>query len=66
MKRFIIQLKLCDIPGGVWLTLFSLAVLAICIHAYVSGRQIPTELVTIYGLVLGTFAASKTIQKFKE
>lgn len=64
--RYIEQLKKLDIPGGVWLTLFSLAALAICIHAYIIGKKIPTEFVTIYGLVLGTFAASKTIQKFKD
>ena len=58
-------LKKLDVPGGVWMTLFSLMVLAICIHAYLSGKNIPTEIVTVYGLVLGAFATSKTIQHFK-
>jgi len=55
-----------DIPSGVWLTLFSLAALAICIHGYLTGKKIPTEFVSIYLAVLGSFAASKTIQKFKD
>lgn len=66
MKQLFANLKLWDIPGGVWLTLFSIAALAICVHGYATGKKIPTEFVTIYGLVVGTFAASKTIQKFKE
>ena len=63
--KFVDLLKKLDVPGGVWMTLFSLAVLAICIHAYISGKNIPTEIVTVYGLVLGAFATSKTIQHFK-
>lgn len=60
------QLKRIDLPGGVWVAVFSLVALVMCIHAYIAGKAIPSEFVTIYGLVLGTFAVSKTVQKLHE
>lgn len=48
------------------MTLFSFTALAISIHAYLNGKEIPTGFITIFGLVLGAFATSKTIQKLGE
>ena len=55
-----------DINGGVWMTLFSAVTLGICVHAYFTGKEIPSALVTVYGLVLGAFATHKTVAKMVE
>jgi hypothetical protein len=50
-----------DLKGGVWVALFSLAVL----KEFWSNQAVPDGQVAMYGLVLGSFAVKKTAQLFK-
>lgn len=55
--------KSLDIPGGSIMGLFTVSIITFCFAAVFFGKKIPSEVIGIYGMVLGAFAASKTIQK---
>lgn len=47
--------------GKTMLGLYSLSLLLFCYVSFFGNIKIPTEIIAIYGMVLGAYAASKTI-----
>lgn len=62
---FISNFLTVNLKGGVWVGLFSLVILAGCIHTlFLSGGDIPEGIRWIYGTVLTAFATTKSVGKF--
>lgn len=60
MERLTINLK-----GGVWIGLFTFLLLAGCANAlFFDGKDIPEGVRWVYGIVVGTFGATKGVSKF--
>jgi hypothetical protein len=53
--------KTLDMPGGVWVSLFSLTLLI----KIILGSSVGGDAITIYGLVLTNFMISKTAKVIK-
>jgi len=51
--------------GWFHMSLWSFVMVGLIITAFITTKEIPAGAVTIYGLVLGCYAGSKTIAKLK-
>ncbi len=59
MDRFTINLK-----GGVWVGLFTFLMLVGCVNIlFLDGKDIPEGVRWVYGIVVGTFGATKGVGK---
>ena len=53
-----------NLKGGVWVGLFTFTMIAGCINAlFLEGKDIPEGVRWIYGIVIGTFGATKGVGK---
>lgn len=58
--------KVLDVPSGVVMTVCTASVLVFMWGAVFWKVEIPNSVLTLYGTILGAFAASKTISKFSK
>jgi uncharacterized membrane protein AbrB (regulator of aidB expression) len=58
--------KAIDIPSGVVMSVSTLSILVFLWAAVFWKAEIPNTVTALYGMILGAFAASKTISKFSE
>ena len=54
-----------NLKGGSIVGLYTLAIIALSCWATLTGKDIPSGVVTSYGLVIGAYAANKTVSSFK-
>lgn len=62
MKRF----SFIDIPGFVWVGLFSLQALVLSTYTVITEKGLPASYVTLYLGVLGVYGTTRTISRIKE
>lgn len=56
--------KLFDIPGGSLMGLFTLCIIAICLHAYLASKDVPAGVQAIYMFVMGLYGGTRTANKY--
>lgn len=61
MDKYKKIMECLDIPSGSILGLFTLLIIAGCVHAYFTGHEIPASVVSLYQFVVGAFAGSKAV-----
>ena len=65
MKEKLLKvLDLFDIPGGVFLGLFSLEMIAMIAYYACVGKELPSTIRDVYGIVVGAFAASNVAKYY--
>lgn len=55
-----------NLKGGSIVGLYTLCMISLSCWVTVSGMDLPSGVVTAYGLVIGAYAANKTISKIKD
>lgn len=62
LKRF----SFFDIPGFVWVGLFSLQALVLSTYTVITEKALPASYVTLYLGVIAAYATNRTITRIKE
>ena len=66
IEQIKLLLTILDFPSGVVLTIHTLVMIGISIAAHVQNRPIDGSIITVYGIVLGCFAANKTYKMVQD
>jgi hypothetical protein len=62
MRFYKAFIECLDIPSGSVVGMYTLAVIAMSVHAYLGGREVPASVITLYQFVVGAFAGSKAVK----
>lgn len=56
--------EILNVPGSVLMAIFTMCMIAMSLHAYVYGLDIPAGVQTIYMFVMGLYGSTKTANRF--